>query len=105
MIEVKWTGLPDGYTVGVKCDAIPDLGKSVISSEKISSFATAAIIPAGFPENAQIETKFHTSVNFKHKCYQFGKTLQELGFEPAEHIGLTETSKLVLTGECSTIFV
>ena len=122
MSEVKWTGLPDGYTVGVKCDAIPDLGKSVISSEKISSFATAAIIPAGFdgyvetfaynndgkagfPENAQIETKFHTSVNFKHKCYQFGKTLQELGFEPAEHIGLTETSKLVLTGECSTIFV
>jgi len=122
MIEVRWEGLPDGYTVGVKCDAIPDLAKSVKSSDKIRAFAAATIIPAGFdgyvetfaynddgmvgfPENARIDTKFYTLVNINHKCYQFGKSLQKLGFEPAGHIGLTETSKLVLTGECSTLFV
>ena len=122
MIQVKWTGLPDGYTVGVKCDALPDLEKSVKSSEKTRMLAAATVVPAGFdgyvetfvynndgkvelPENALIETKFLTSVSFNHKCYPFGRTLQELGLEPAEHIGLTETSKLVLTGECSTIFV
>lgn len=122
MFVVTWSGLPDGYTVGVKCDAIPDLAKSTVSSGNTHSLAAAAIIPAGFdgyvetyayngdkkigfPEGAVIITKFYTTVTIKDLCYPFGETLQELGCQPAEYLGLSETSKLVLTGECSTAFV
>ncbi len=96
MIKVSWTGLPDGYTVGVKCDAIPDLGKSVKSSEKVRSLATAAMIPAGFdgyvetfaynddgkagfPENAQIDTDFLTSVSFNQKMLSVWQNITRTG--------------------------
>lgn len=122
MIKVSWTGIPDGYYVGVKCDSLPDLEKQVETSSAVHSMAASTILPVGFegyvetfayntdgessfPENATITTQFYTPVALKQLCYPYGKTLQELGCESAERIGLTSTTKMVLTGECSTVFV
>ena len=121
LIEVSWKGMPAGYTVGIRCDAIPGMENSEITDGSDGSVFAAEKLPAGFdgyvetyayntdgesifPENAQITTKFYTTVTLEQMCFQFGKTVEELGINAVRKIGFTETNKLILTGECSTIF-
>lgn len=121
LIEVSWKGMPAGYSVGIRCDAIPGFENSEITDGNDGSVFAAEKLPVGFdgyvetyayntdgesifPEGAQITTKFYTTVALNQMCYHFGKTVEELGLGVAKKIGFEETNKLILTGECSTIF-
>lgn len=120
-IKVSWTGLPAGYTVGIRCDTLDGMAASNVSDGNNGKVFASADLPIGFdgyietyaynndgessfPEDAQITTQFYTEVTADQLCYKYGNTLEELGLDGLRNTWFTGNGKLILTGECSSIF-